>query len=141
MELGPILAAFVGAIAGSVLKGVWDRSLAKKAPKTERRAEAYKDFATYFAFYVSASEDARRAVAPLNLDEINSRLILFGESEVVNEAANFLATHQSLDADDAKEDFVKVVRAMRGSIATGNGDEVMGNVKTILYLLNSKFPR
>lgn len=125
--LGSILgSSFLGAVAGSVLKGILDRRIAKRVPKTDRRAEAYKDFATFFIAYVEGGAK--------NLKEIKSRLVVFGESEVVSAAANFLGKHQSLNTEEARQDFCEVIRAMRRSVRTGAGDDVM---KAVLKLLSS----
>ena len=125
--------SFLGAVAGSVLKGIWDRRLAKRIPKTDRRAEAYKDFARYFIAYGNLDAVDERSKAPvLNLNEIKSRLVVFGESEVVSKAADFLGAHQSLKSKEARQDFCKVIKAMRESVKTGARDDVMQNILKLL---------
>jgi hypothetical protein len=131
--VGSILgSSFLGAVIGSVLKGVWDRRLAKRVPKTDRRAEAYKDFATYFIAHINVGANDRLKIAAPNLNEIKARLVVFGESEVVCEAANFLSEHQSLNTEKARQDFCKVIKAMRESVRTGAGVDVMQNILKLL---------
>jgi hypothetical protein len=71
--------------------------------------------------------DVGGAGAAKDLSDIKARLIVFGESEVVCEVANFLRKHQGLSGDEARQDFGAVIRAMRKSVATGSGAAVIVN--------------
>jgi len=125
--------ALVGAVIGAVLKGLLDRRLAKKVPKTDRRAQAYQDFVTHVLSVESfASGGEGVTVAAHNLNGIKARLIVFGESEVVCEIADFLNKHGDLKSSDAQKDFGKVVRAMRRSVATGSRKAVIANALALL---------
>ena len=79
-----------GAILGTILKGFWDRNSAKKAPKTESRAIAYQDFVVYVVSRSQVMPPPEKALTKLALNEIKARLILFGESKVVNAISRFL---------------------------------------------------
>ena len=119
-----LLAAFLGAVVGTILKGMWDRRLAKKAPKTDRRAEAYKDFVVFFLVPDKAG---------LDLNEIKARLMIFGESKVVCSVADFLKTsHESLDSSEARTAFREVIKSMRESVATSSHDVVMTKIGDLL---------
>jgi hypothetical protein len=125
--------ALVGAVIGILLKGLLDRRLAKKAPKTDRRAQAYQDFVAHvLAVDSSASGVGGVTVAAHDLNSIKARLIVFGESEVVCEVANFLNKYRDLKTGEAKRDFGEMIRAMRTSVATGSGREVIANVLALL---------
>ncbi|HEX8558054.1 MAG TPA: hypothetical protein VF668_08140 [Pyrinomonadaceae bacterium] len=127
--------ALVGAVIGAVLKGLLDRRLAKRAPKTDRRAQAYQDFVTHMLSAEAPAPGAEgAAAASSHLNGIKARLIVFGESEVVCEVARFLCKHQDLNSPDAKQDFGEVIRAMRKSVATGSGAAVLTSVSALLSL-------
>ena len=125
--------AFLGAIAGSVLKGYFDRRLAKKEPKTERRAQAYEDFATYFIAGGGDGDDKNSSAKSLNLKEIIARLVVFGESDVVSEAAIFLTIYDKLDETKAKKAFSNVISAMRKSVRTGAGNKLHEKIQSLLH--------
>ncbi len=131
--VGSILgSSFLGAVVGSVLKGVWDRRLARRVPKTDRRAEAYKDFAIYFIAHISMDAKDRLKTPAPNLNDIKARLVVFGESEVVCAVTNFLKTHQSLNTPPARKAFCEVIKVMRGSVRTGASDKVMNSILELL---------
>ena len=124
--------SFFGAVAGTVLKGFFDRRLAKKEPKTDRRAEAYKDFVIYFMTYSVEADDKNSSIELLNLNEIKSRLIVFGETCVVNQVSEFLASNQNLSSLKAKQEFCEVIRQMRKSVKTGAEKDLMGKIQKML---------
>lgn len=125
--LGP---AVVGALIGAILNAYWDRRAAKKEPKTEMRAEAYRDF----IIYVVRTMDGQ-PVVPSNVDfhEIAARLLLFGESKVVKAVAQ-LVKHSSTH-EDVQKNLGLVVRAMRKSLLTGSSSAV---VESALALAKAK---
>lgn len=127
------MGGILGAAVGSILKGMWDRRLAKKEPKTEKRAKAYEDFVVYFM-----TGGAHTTDSPPTLNEIKARLVVFGESEVVNKASNFLKNYSSLKSDEAREAFCGVVAAMRESVKTGAGNEVVTNIQNLLKTDNAE---
>jgi hypothetical protein len=131
--IASFMGGILGAAVGSVLKGIWDRRLAKKEPKTEKRAEAYKDFVVYFMTSGGQTEKSSPA-----LNEIKARLVVFGESEVVNEASVFLKNHSSLESNDARVAFCKVVAAMRESVKTGASEKVLTNIQNLLKTDNAE---
>ena len=73
-----------------MLKGVWDRRLPRRVPKRNRRAEVYEPFAVYFIANRDMGADDGSSNAALDLNKINSRLVVFGESEVVKASSTFL---------------------------------------------------
>ena len=125
----------VGAIGAALLNGFWNRRAAKKVPKTEMRADAYRDLVVHL---VSTSSSGVTGAPPntasgATLIEIKARLLLFGESDVVAAVAAFLTKHPALDSESAITDFVKVVCSMRKSLLTGHGDEVAESIRTLLW--------
>ena len=117
-----LTSSVVAAVGAALLNGFWNRQAAKKTPKTEMRADAYRDFVVHL---LSASFSDVAGVAPNNPNsptfiEINARLLLFGESNVVSEVSAFLTKHTELDSKIAVKDFVKVVCEMRKSLLTGH---------------------
>ena len=136
-----LTSSVVAAVGGALLNGFWNRRTAKKTPKTEMRADAYRDFVVHF---VSASSSDVAGVAPNNPNspafvEIKARLLLFGESNVVSEVSAFLTKHEALDSKSV-EDFVRVVCEMRKSLLTGH-KAVADSIHSLLVkhnkLLNS----
>jgi hypothetical protein len=121
----------VGAVVGAILKAIWDRRTDKKGPKTEMRAEAYRDFIVYVVRMANG-----QPAAPNDGDfhEIVARLLLFGESAVVNAAAQ-LVKQKSLASRQAQQDLGLVVQEMRKSLLTGHSSTV---VESALVLANAK---
>jgi hypothetical protein len=125
--------SLVGTVIGAVLKTIWDRRAAKKAPKTQMRAEAYRDFILYVVENAEASESTRVDSALGTRSEfhkITARLLLFGESEAVKAAAQ-LAQHRTLATPEAMHAFAEAVREMRKSLLTGHDEWVLEHAKAL----------
>jgi len=125
-----------GGILGAFLEGYINRNTAKKEPKTDRRAEAYKDFTVYFVVAQTLKDNEKIDTQPCNLNEIKARLAVFGETEVINAAAKFLELPN--ESKNRKKAFCEVIKAMRESVQTGARDEVMNSIETLLPELNPK---
>lgn len=141
MELNAVLtSSVIAGIGAALLNGFWNRRAAKKIPKTEMRADAYRDFVVHL---VSANP-SDVAGAHLNntnslaLAEIKARLLLFGESNVVSAVSAFLTSHTALNGESAVAAFVKVVCAMRKSLLTGHRGEVADSIRCLLLSESDK---
>jgi hypothetical protein len=134
MDVGLLLSSsVVGALVGALLKGLWDRRAAKKEPKTEMRAEAYRDFVIYVVSTArTSSVPPMEGSAVAKPDEIKARLLLSGESDVVAAVSHFLSRHATLDSENAIADFTTVVCEMRKSLLTGHGPTVAVNIRALL---------
>ena len=128
------IGAVLGAIIGAVIKAKSDRRAAKKIPKTEMRAEAYRDFMAYTVRCVHRQKDPGDEAPEGSADfhDITARLLLFGESDVVNAAAQ-LVKHESLTTAEAEEAFCHLVRKMRASLLTGSEGIVIASAKTLAH--------
>lgn len=132
-----LTSSVIAAIVAALLNGFWNRRAAKKVPKTEMRADAYRDFVVYLVSS-SVSNGAEDSLSTPNSQafvEIKARLLLFGESNVVSAVATFLTELPKLNAEGANTAFVSVICEMRKSLLTGHGAEV---TKSIGNLLSSK---
>ena len=105
-----------GGILGAILKTFWDRRAEKKKPKTTTRAEAYEEFV---AFFLAAEPPAARAD---QLARIKARIMVFGESGVVEAVGKFLSELDVTCGSDAStlSRLVPVIKAMRKSLLTGH---------------------
>jgi hypothetical protein len=127
-----LTSSVVAGISAALLNGYYNRRAAKKIPKTEMRADAYRDLVIHF---VSGGWSSRAAPANngnASLVEIKARLLLFGESHVVGAVSNFLNHHQALNTDSAVQEFGTVICEMRKSLLTGYKNEVSQSIKSIL---------
>jgi hypothetical protein len=126
----------VGVIIGALLNGAWNRRSAKKVPKTEMRAAAYRDFVAHVISHTSSQNTASNKgyVPNSGLDDIKARLVLFGESNVVSTVAQFLSQHRTLNNADARIKFTEVICQMRKSLLTGHGETVMESISTLLAI-------
>ncbi len=125
------LTAFLGIIIGAVLNNFWSRNSAKKAPKTQMRAEAYRDFVMHI-LQATTQQPAVLLKTDSKLREIVARLIVFGESRVVSAVNGFLSVSKELNGNDFRKSFCEVVCAMRRSLVTGADDDVIENIGTLL---------
>jgi hypothetical protein len=122
-----------GAIFGSLLNGFWTRRSAKKQPKTQMRAEAYRDFVVYVARALHPRQQtASESDSDVDFGDIKARLLLFGESNVVKAASEFLTTHRAVTSEVSRKAFALVVREMRASLLTGHHGAVVQSVSALL---------
>ena len=121
----------LAAIIGAALKGLLDRRAAKKEPKTERRADAYRDLLLHL---VRKKNRTLSTGTYGDIEDIHARLILYGESGVITAAAKLLNTPDPL-APDAEAELGALIGEMRKSLLTGHGAEV---ISSSLELLNTK---
>lgn len=129
-----LTSSVVAAIVAALLNGFWNRRAAKKGPKTEMRADAYRDFVVYLVSS-SASNGTGGPLSTTNSPafvEIMARLLLFGESNVVSAVSTFLTEFPKLNAKDANTAFVSVICEMRKSLLTGHGAEVAESISSFL---------
>jgi hypothetical protein len=91
----------IAGIIGAFLNGFWNRRAAKKAPKTQMRAEAYRDFVVYMVSVASPQSSATVSdgFSSTDLDKVIARLLLFGEGNVVSAVSTFLGRHAAVDND------------------------------------------
>lgn len=131
-----LTSSVIGAVVAALLNGYWNRRAAKKAPKTEMRAEAYQDLVVFMlrdrSLPASTSTSDHGQGHSGTLAEITARLVLFGESEVVSATSTYLGAHGDLTDDRAVADFVPVVCAMRKSLLTGHGPDVATSIRALL---------
>lgn len=120
-----VSSSLIGGIVGAWMKGLYDRNVAKKAPKTSMRAEAYKDFVIYAL---------AKTQSPDKLDELKARLIVSGESKVVKELAKYLSKkNKGFDNEkDKREALCELVLCIRGSLRTSQSDGVNAAIKEII---------
>lgn len=124
--------SLVGTVVGAALKTIWDRRAAKKVPKTQMRADAYRDFIVYAVSHGDQVAGTANAVLTTEAEYRNvaARLLLFGESEVVK-AVSRLTEHRSLATPAAMADFSMTVGAMRKSLLTGHDDWVLEHASAL----------
>ena len=124
----------IGAVVGAFLKAFWDRRAAKMEPKTVMRAEAYRDFIVYVVRMANGRPISSPPDTTTDHDfhEIYARLLLFGESGVVDAAAG-LVDHNALDSQDAKKQIGLVVQEMRKSLLTRHGGAVVESAQKLVY--------
>jgi hypothetical protein len=125
------LIAILGGIVGAILNNLWSRNSAKKAPKTQMRAEAYKDFVMHILLIAG-----ERPVLSTDseLREILARLMVFGESKVVSAVDRFLSKREELNSDAFRKSFCEVVCAMRTSLVTRSDENVSENIGALFSL-------
>jgi hypothetical protein len=129
-----VIGATVAGTVTALLNSYWNRQAAKKLPKTEMRADAYRDFAVYLFSAISpdsAGTDGKSSRSA-SLLEIKARLLLFGESNVVAAVCALLARHAALNTDAAVGDILKVVCEMRKSLLTGYAQDVVEGIRGLL---------
>lgn len=125
------LIAFLGILAGAILNNFWSRNSAKKTPKTQMRAEAYRDFVVHILHTLAERPDIVLS-ADSKLREILARLIIFGDSNVVSAVNKFLNKNEESNDTDFRHRFSEVVRAMRRSLVTGSDENVIENIRKLL---------
>lgn len=135
MDVGTLLgSSVISAFGGAFLKGLWDRSAMKKGPKTEMRAEAYRDFVVHVVSTAHASSSEPSTVDSTGAvpNELRARLLLSAESGVVAAVRHFLSRHATLDDETAVADFTAVVCEMRRSLLTGHSLTVAEDIRVLL---------
>ncbi|HEX6912738.1 MAG TPA: hypothetical protein VF142_20190 [Longimicrobium sp.] len=127
--ISALATAFLGAVLGSMLKGKWDRRVARRQPKTMGRAQAYEAF---LAHMLAHAQPPNATKADQGLTHAVSRLILYGESEPLCAATDFMLKHRALDSDAARAALKEVAGAMRRSLKASSHDEVMGHISRLI---------
>lgn len=130
MDLLKALIGLVGVVVGVILTTWLSREIAKKAPKTDMRAKAYGDFVVHIM--CDYADDATEKTPESDLNEITARLVVFGEEEVVCAVAEFLKVHRGRNSNEANEKIVAVIGAMRDSLETAHGTDVLEAIASIM---------
>jgi hypothetical protein len=134
-----LTSSVIAGIIAAVLNGFWNRRAAKKAPKTQMRAEAYRDFVVHI---VSASPQSSATFSDgfsnTDLHKVIAKLLLFGEGNVVRAVSTFLNRHAAINSECAAKDLADVVCEMRKSLITGHGDTVLQSIRALLSTMPSK---
>jgi hypothetical protein len=135
-----LTSSVIAGIIGAFLNGFWNRRVAKKAPKTQLRAEAYGDFVLHIVSgsYPQSSATALHGFTGTELNKVIARLLLFGEGNVVRAASTFLGRHTAIDNEYATTDFAELVCEMRKSLITGHSNTVSQSIRTLLSTIRSR---
>ncbi len=92
-------------------------------------AEAYRDFVVYMVRFAQRSTETGSEFVGPDFCDIKARLLLFGESAVVNSVSHVLASHRTVTSDAARREFAEIVKQMRQSIITGHRGAVVRSVE------------
>lgn len=126
----PALITALAALSVALLTTMFNRTVAKRAPKTELRAIAYGDFVAY---HMRRPPTAPPAVSHCpDLNDILARLLVFGEDKVISQVATFLQT-------PGEGDLTLVITKMRESVKTNHEGEAADAIKAILRSRASRF--
>jgi hypothetical protein len=118
---------FCGAVFGHFVGQTLARRAARKLPKTQERAKVYEALATRLCKMHqsrqihSAASDAEDA----ELCTLLVSLAVYGESNVVVAVSEALKQCREQERRLSADELVKVLKAMRASLRTGTGDDLM----------------
>ena len=122
----------VGSVVGSVATQAWTRRSAKKAPKTQERAKAYEQMLEHLCGAVQGGRIRYLPECSAALCSLSSKVVLYGESEVVREVSAVVDAYRSSPNGIPANELLRVVKAMRSSLLTGTSEETMHAVERLL---------
>lgn len=108
------------------------RSTNKTAKKTEVRAQSYIDFIKCISELAHASpQERKQAIA--KLADAKARIVIYGDSAVIKELANFDRAHKELNTNESYEAFLKIALEMRRDAIGKREGEDPKDLKQILF--------
>ena len=132
-----LASSVVAGIVTALLTQLLLRRATKKAPKTVERAKAYEALLIHIWQRSQDGVFHRRFSDEPDLRAILAKLSLYGESNVVEAAANIFCVAASNNSSIPNTAAADLVREMRRSIMTGTRSEV---VSSIQRLMNTSCP-
>ena len=138
-----ILAALIGIfglVVGALLQHFLTRNTETRKHTRELRAKAYTDLVNSVAkLAVAAKSGESRQVEVLNdLSDAKTRIAIYGNEEVINSLAEFMAKFGAINSEAAVDSFNKVIEAMRKDAGGYVSTNTVQSISVIVFGVRGK---